>query len=109
MPPAAVAGVARGRAEVRAVLNGTDDRLLVITGPSPDRDPEAVLEHAERLAGTGLERDLLIVMRACPEQPRPVTGRTGLPSGPGTEGSHGAVTEQASWPSWSRLIGHVGH
>ncbi len=88
LPPAAAAGVARGRAEVRAVLNGTDDRLLVITGPSPARDPEAVLEYAERLAGTGLEGDLLIVMRACPEEQRTVNGWTGLRSGPSTDGSH---------------------
>ena len=50
LPPAATAGVARSRDEVRAVLNGTDDRLLVITGPCSVHDPDAALEYAERLA-----------------------------------------------------------
>jgi 3-deoxy-7-phosphoheptulonate synthase len=91
LPPAAAAGVARSRAEVRAVLDGADDRLLVITGPCPARGPEAALDYAERLAGTGLEADLLIVMRAYPERPRMITRRTGLLSDPATDGSHDAL------------------
>ena len=77
----------QGRAEVRAVLNGTDDRLLVITGPCSVHDPEAALEYAERLADAGLADDLLIVMRAYFEKPRTVTGWTGLLCDPGLDGS----------------------
>jgi 3-deoxy-7-phosphoheptulonate synthase len=88
LPPAAASSVARSRAEVRAVLNGTDDRLLVITGPCSIHDPDAALEYAERLAGTGLEGDLLIVMRAYMEKPRTVTGWTGLLNDPAMDGSH---------------------
>jgi 3-deoxy-7-phosphoheptulonate synthase len=88
LPPAAVSGVARSRAEVRAVLDGTDDRLVVVTGPCSIHDPDAALEYAERLAGTGLEGDLLIVMRAYMEKPRTVTGWTGLLNDPAMDGSN---------------------
>jgi 3-deoxy-7-phosphoheptulonate synthase len=85
---AAAAGVACGRAEVRAVLDGTDDRLMVITGPCSVHDPEATLEYASRLAGTGLMGELLIVVRAYPDKPRTVTGWTGLLNDPAMDGSH---------------------
>src|ERR1700677_1650224 len=83
----AAATVERTRAEVRAVLDGTDDRLLVIAGPCSVHDPEAALEYAERLAGTGLSGDLLIVMRAYFEKPRTVTGWAGLLTDPWMDGS----------------------
>src|ERR1700733_8053422 len=38
--------VERTRAEVRGVLDGTDDRLLVVTGPCSVHDPVAALEYA---------------------------------------------------------------
>jgi 3-deoxy-7-phosphoheptulonate synthase len=87
LPPAAVAGIARSRAEVRAIMNGSDDRLLVITEP-PACDPEAALDYAERLAGAGMERDLLIVVRAYQEKSRPATHRTGLLSDRAAACSH---------------------
>ena len=46
---AATATVERSRAEVRAVLDGSDDRLLVIAGPCSVHDPVAALEYAGRL------------------------------------------------------------
>ena len=87
LPEAAASDVERSRAEVRAVLDGADDRLLVIAGPCSIHDPEAGLEYAQRLAGTGLASDLLIVMRAYFEKPRTVTGWTGLLTDPGMDGS----------------------
>ncbi len=42
--------VERTRAEVRAVLDGSDDRLLVIAGPCSVHDPAAALDYAGRLA-----------------------------------------------------------
>src|SRR5580692_7566161 len=68
--------VERTRAEVRGVLDGTDDRLLVVTGPCSVHDPVAALEYAGRLGGLR-ERfggELLIVMRVYFEKPRTVTG-----------------------------------
>jgi 3-deoxy-7-phosphoheptulonate synthase len=88
MPAAAAARVARSRDEVRAVLNGTDDRLLVVTGPCSVHDPQAALEYAARLTAMCLADELLIVMRAYPEKPRTVTGWTGLLNDPALDGSH---------------------
>jgi 3-deoxy-7-phosphoheptulonate synthase len=88
MPPAAAAHVARSRDEVRAVLDGTDDRLIVITGPCSVHHPQAALEYAVRLAAVGLADELLIIMRAYLEKPRTVTGWTGLVNDPGLDGSH---------------------
>jgi 3-deoxy-7-phosphoheptulonate synthase len=86
----AAATVERSRAEVRAVLDGDDDRLLVITGPCSVHDPKAALDYAARLAALRdqYEEDLLIVMRVYFEKPRTVTGWKGLINDPGMDGSH---------------------
>jgi 3-deoxy-7-phosphoheptulonate synthase len=73
------------RAEVRAVLGGADDRLLVIAGPCSVHDPKAALDYAGRLAALRARyaSDLLIVMRVYFEKPRTVTGWKGLINDPG--------------------------
>src|SRR5579859_3813886 len=77
------------RAEVRAVLDGNDDRLLVVAGPCSVHDPKAALDYAARLAElrARLADDLLIVMRVYFEKPRTVTGWKGLINDPGMDGS----------------------
>ena len=82
--------VERTRAEVRAVLDGADDRLLVIAGPCSVHDPAAALDYAGRLAALrdGHQSDLLIVMRVYFEKPRTVTGWKGLINDPGMDGGH---------------------
>jgi 3-deoxy-7-phosphoheptulonate synthase len=82
--------VERTRAEVRAVLDGTDDRMLVITGPCSVHDPKAALDYARRLivARRRFAGELLIVMRVYFEKPRTVTGWKGLINDPGMDGSY---------------------
>ena len=82
--------VERTRAEVRAVLDGTDDRLLVIAGPCSVHDPKAAIDYAHRLAELRdrYADDLLIVMRVYFEKPRTVTGWKGLINDPGMDGSY---------------------
>jgi 3-deoxy-7-phosphoheptulonate synthase len=82
--------VERTRAEVRALLDGQDDRLLVITGPCSVHDPKAALDYAARLAALRdqYRDDLLIVMRVYFEKPRTVTGWKGLINDPGMDGSY---------------------
>jgi 3-deoxy-7-phosphoheptulonate synthase len=81
--------VERARTEVRAVLDGTDGRLLVVTGPCSVHDPRAALDYAARLADLREQfaDDLLIVMRVYFEKPRTVTGWKGLINDPGMDGS----------------------
>src|SRR5260370_41333289 len=87
---AAMATVEQSRAEVRAVLDGSDDRLLVIAGPCSVHDTTAALEYAGRLLRARERRaaDLLIVMRVYFEKPRTVTGWKGLINDPGMDGGH---------------------
>jgi 3-deoxy-7-phosphoheptulonate synthase len=76
--------VVRGRGEVGNVLDGTDDRVLVVVGPCSVHDPAAALDYAGRLAelSRGLSNDLLIAMRVYFEKPRTTTGWKGLINDP---------------------------
>jgi 3-deoxy-7-phosphoheptulonate synthase len=71
------------------VLDGTDDRLLVVAGPCSVHDPKAALDYAARLVQLRdkYSGDLLIVMRVYFEKPRTVTGWKGLINDPGMDGS----------------------
>lgn len=82
--------IRRSREEIRAVLNGVDDRLLVIVGPCSIHDTAAGLEYAGMLADAArLHReDLLVVMRAYFEKPRTTVGWKGLINDPHLDGSH---------------------
>ncbi|HET8878616.1 MAG TPA: 3-deoxy-7-phosphoheptulonate synthase, partial [Arthrobacter sp.] len=82
--------VARGRDEIRAVMDGVDDRLLVIVGPCSIHDPKAGLEYARRLVSQAEKHreDLLIVMRTYFEKPRTTVGWKGLINDPALDGSH---------------------
>ncbi|WP_309127166.1 3-deoxy-7-phosphoheptulonate synthase [Microbacterium sp.] len=82
--------IARTRDEVRAIMAGEDDRLLVITGPCSIHDPAAGLEYAGRLvrAAERHRDELLIVMRAYFEKPRTTVGWKGLINDPHLDGSH---------------------
>jgi 3-deoxy-7-phosphoheptulonate synthase len=76
--------VVRGREEVANVLNGDDDRLLVVVGPCSVHDVDAALEYAQRLSAKAseLRDDLLIAMRVYFEKPRTTTGWKGLINDP---------------------------
>ena len=81
--------VLAGRAAAHAVLDGKDDRLLVVVGPCSVHDPDACLEYAHRLSSTAraLESDLLIAMRVYFEKPRTTIGWKGLINDPHLDGS----------------------
>ena len=81
--------VRQSRDAVRQILSGTDDRLLVVAGPCSVHDPMATMEYAHWLAGQARKyrEHLLLVMRACVEKPRTVTGWTGLVNDPHLDGS----------------------
>lgn len=90
----AAAVVERGRDEVRAIMDGVDDRLLVIVGPCSIHDPKAGLEYARRLVSQAEKHkeDLLIVMRTYFEKPRTTVGWKGLINDPRLDGTHDMVT-----------------
>ncbi len=78
-----------GRAGTQAVLDGVDDRLLVVIGPCSVHDPEATREYAGRLAAESArhDTDLLVAMRVYFEKPRTTIGWKGLINDPHMDGS----------------------
>ena len=86
---AVIDSVRRSREEIRAVLNGVDDRLLVIVGPCSIHDPAAAREYAGRLAEQRrrLSDRLEIVMRVYFEKPRTTVGWKGLINDPDLDNS----------------------
>lgn len=81
--------VVRGRAQIEAILNGTDKRLLVIAGPCSIHDDTAALEYAGLLAALAekLSDRLFIVMRVYFEKPRTTVGWKGFIYDPGLDDS----------------------
>lgn len=85
----AAATVRTGRRAVEAIVQGNDDRLLVIIGPCSIHDTDACLEYAKRLKklADGLAADLYVVMRVYFEKPRTTVGWKGLINDPALDGS----------------------
>jgi 3-deoxy-7-phosphoheptulonate synthase len=81
--------VRRGRSEIHAILDGEDDRLLVVVGPCSVHDVEATLDYARRLSerASMLQDDLRVAMRVYFEKPRTTTGWKGLINDPHLDGS----------------------
>ncbi len=79
----------RGRSEVQAILDGHDDRLLVVVGPCSVHDVQATREYAERLSAQvpRLSADLCLAMRVYFEKPRTTIGWKGLINDPHLDGS----------------------
>ncbi|MFG0764887.1 3-deoxy-7-phosphoheptulonate synthase [Aeromonas media] len=78
------------RHQVRQILSGADDRLLVVIGPCSIHDPVAALDYAKRLArlATEYQENLQIVMRTYFEKPRTTVGWKGLVFDPHLDGSN---------------------
>ena len=81
--------VMAARNAIHAILNGADDRLLVIVGPCSVHDPAAAVEYAGRLAALReqLSDRLEIVMRVYFEKPRTTVGWKGLINDPDLDNS----------------------
>ena len=84
------ATVFNARAEISAILNRRDSRLLVLAGPCSIHDPIAAREYARLLKGAIKEfaRDLYIVMRVYFEKPRTTVGWKGLINDPHLDQSY---------------------
>ncbi|HUF64301.1 MAG TPA: 3-deoxy-7-phosphoheptulonate synthase [Verrucomicrobiales bacterium] len=81
--------VADSRRSVEAIVQGEDDRLLVVSGPCSIHDAGAALEYAGRLAGIAgrCRDDLFLVMRVYFEKPRTTVGWKGYINDPGLDQS----------------------
>ena len=89
VPPAALALVERSRLAVSRVLQGTDDRLVVVVGPCSIHDHAQAMEYARQLKTQAdlLAKELLVVMRVYFEKPRTTVGWKGYINDPHLDGS----------------------
>ncbi|MEA2767455.1 MAG: 3-deoxy-7-phosphoheptulonate synthase [Acetobacteraceae bacterium] len=100
IPPAAVieefprteavtATVTNTRQAIHRILQGTDERLIVVIGPCSIHDPVAARDYAVRLQAqrTRFAEELEIVMRIYFEKPRTTVGWKGLINDPMLDGS----------------------
>ena len=76
--------VFEARRQIVDILNGSDDRLVVVVGPCSIHDPVAAREYAGLLNGAiaELASELMIVMRVYFEKPRTTLGWKGLINDP---------------------------
>lgn len=76
--------VVAGRTAIHRILQGENDRLLVVIGPCSIHDPVAAIEYGERLVKLRekYKDNLEIVMRVYFEKPRTTVGWKGLINDP---------------------------
>jgi 3-deoxy-7-phosphoheptulonate synthase len=91
MPLSAVAAqtTLEARQEIHNILNGEDDRILVVVGPCSIHDTNAAKDYGKllRAAKDELKDDLMIVMRVYFEKPRTTVGWKGLINDPDIDSS----------------------
>ena len=89
-PPDMEQFIAQKRKETSEIVNGTNDRLLVVIGPCSIHNIDEALEYAKRLsvAAKTYESTLLIVMRVYLEKPRTIVGWKGLIYDPHLDGTN---------------------
>lgn len=76
--------VSRHRQAARDIIEGKDQRLLVVAGPCSIHDTRAALEYASRLAAVAeeIKDKALVIMRVYFEKPRTTVGWKGLINDP---------------------------
>ena len=81
--------VTAAREQAARIINGSDDRLLVVVGPCSIHDPKAALEYGSRLKEKALRlrSELSILMRVYFEKPRTTVGWKGWINDPRLDGS----------------------
>ncbi len=81
--------VHNGRDAVQRIMDGEDDRVVVVVGPCSIHDPDAARDYGRRLQAVReeLADDLMVVMRVYFEKPRTTVGWKGLINDPGLDGS----------------------
>ena len=72
------------RGHIRKIMQGEDDRLLVVVGPCSIHDPAAAVEYARKLKAARDQHagELEVVMRVYFEKPRTTVGWKGLINDP---------------------------
>lgn len=82
--------VFQARERIKAIIHGTENRLLVVVGPCSIHDPAGALDYARRLnrLRDRFKDRMELVMRVYFEKPRTSIGWKGLINDPHLDGSH---------------------
>jgi len=82
--------VAASRGTIKNILDGDDNRLLVVVGPCSIHDCEAAVDYAGKLHALAAEvtEQIFCVMRVYFEKPRTVVGWKGLINDPDLDGTY---------------------
>ncbi len=89
IPETARQTVIKGRQDIQNILDGSDPRLLVITGPCSIHDEASAMAYAEKLCAIRdeIRKTICLVMRIYFEKPRTTTGWKGLINDPFLDGT----------------------
>ncbi|PVV00858.1 hypothetical protein BB560_004743 [Smittium megazygosporum] len=81
--------ILKGRHDSIEIIQGRDDRLLVVVGPCSIHDPKAAFEYAKLLKeySDTASNELFIIMRVYFEKPRTTVGWKGLVNDPQMDSS----------------------
>jgi 3-deoxy-7-phosphoheptulonate synthase len=82
--------VLNSRKVIQNIMDGLDNRKIVIIGPCSIHDPEAAIDYARRLRilSQQYSNKLFIIMRTYFEKPRTITGWKGLLYDPKMDGTN---------------------
>ena len=88
-PEASAEFIRESRGAIERILDGEDNRFLLVAGPCSIHDVHSAMEYGERLKGLSEEvRDVILpVMRVYFEKPRTTVGWKGLLNDPDLNGS----------------------
>ncbi len=102
--------VAEGREQVKRILEGQDDRFLLIAGPCSIHDEAAAMEYAGRLAALaeGVRDRIMVVMRVYFEKPRTTVGWKGLINDPHLDGTFDLETGLTAARTLLLRLGELG-
>lgn len=84
IPDKSAKTIAQGRDGFVNILNGKDERFVVVAGPCSIHDTKSAIEYAEKIKGV-IDKygdKLLIIMRVYFEKPRTTTGWKGIINDP---------------------------
>ena len=95
--PAIEHQVAGHRLGIERIIEGNDDRMLMIVGPCSIHDPKACLEYARRLKilADDVSERIFIAMRVYFEKPRTTVGWKGYINDPNLNGTYDVETGMA--------------
>lgn len=81
--------IEKSRQQVSDILNGKDDRILVVVGPCSIHDKTAAIDYAKKLKPLSdeLKKELFVTMRIYFEKPRTTVGWKGLINDPNLDES----------------------